>query len=53
MESKLCVKMDGNKTTLIDLEDESRNRDFVFDYSFWSHDGYKTQADGLVKNTNI
>lgn len=47
LDSKLCVKMVGNKTTLLDLEDPSNNRDFVFDYSFWSHDGYSVQADGM------
>ena len=35
---KLCVEMVGNTTRLLDLEDPKKNRDFAFDYSFWSHD---------------
>jgi kinesin family member 13 len=32
---------------LIDLEDPKKNRDFAFDYSFWSHDGFRLNDDGL------
>jgi hypothetical protein len=37
---KLCVEMAENTTRLLDLEDSKRNRDFAFDYSFWSHDEF-------------
>ena len=39
MNSALCVQMEGNKTTLINVDDPKRkNQEFYFDYSFWSHD---------------
>ena len=37
---KLCVEMADKTTILIDTDDPKRNRDFAFDYSFWSHDGF-------------
>lgn len=40
--------MEGNKTTLLDIENPDNNRDFYFDHSFWSHDGYKVQPNGIV-----
>lgn len=43
-ESKLnavcCIRMDGQKTTIVD--EDGGKRDFTFDYSFWSHDGFDT-----------
>ena len=39
---RLCVEMQGVTTRLINLEDSSKNRDFAFDYSFWSHDEFNT-----------
>lgn len=60
LNSSLCVDMKGNTTVLqgilsfsmvillkIDLEDPKRNRDFTFDYSFWSHDQFEINEDGL------
>jgi kinesin family protein 13 len=38
--------MVGNTTRLLDVDDPKRNRDFAFDYSFWSHDGYEPDANG-------
>ncbi|EGR27133.1 kinesin motor domain protein [Ichthyophthirius multifiliis] len=49
LNSKLCIEMDGPKTTLQCLEDHKKNKDFSFDYSFWSHDGFILNDDGLVK----
>jgi hypothetical protein len=43
---KLCVDMDGNRTTLFDPDDKDKKRDFFFDYSFWSHDGFVSNEDG-------
>ena len=31
-------------TTIID--DEGHPKDFAFDYSFWSHDGFRDRGDG-------
>jgi hypothetical protein len=38
LESKLCVKMKGKQTILLDEFGNPRN--FAFDYSFWSHDNF-------------
>jgi len=35
----------GPQTTIINPEDENE-RDFAFDYSYWSHDGMVTEEDG-------
>ncbi len=40
-----CVEMDGNRTSLTDPQ--GQKRDFFFDYSFWSHDGYKINEEGF------
>jgi len=45
LNSKLCVEMNGSTTTLLGFEDE-KPRDFAFDYSFWSHDGYREDENG-------
>ena len=39
---KLCVDMIESKTRLFDADDPEKFRDFTFDYSFWSHDGFHT-----------
>lgn len=56
LDCKLCIDMHGQTTTLlgiiywlitnIDLDDAKKNRDFTFDYSFWSHDGFETDENG-------
>jgi hypothetical protein len=46
---KLCVEMVGNTTRLLDLDDSKRNRDFAFDYSFWSHDEFTTNEAGYFE----
>ena len=38
--------MNGNTTTLFDPDDPEKKREFTFDYSFWSHDGFVTRPDG-------
>lgn len=45
---KLCVDMTGNMTRLFDPDDpdNSKHRDFTFDYSFWSHDGFEVDENG-------
>ena len=47
----LCVEMDGNKTI---LKNTYKNiiKDFAFDYSFWSHDEFKTLENGYFKGTS-
>ena len=46
---RLCVDMVGVTTKLLDLEDAKRNRDFSFDYSFWSHDCFEPNASGYFE----
>jgi len=43
------VNMDGNKT-IIRHNENGRIKDFAFDYSFWSHDGYRESEDGYLCN---
>jgi len=50
--SELCVDMEGNKTTLLCLEDPKKNRDFSFDYSFWSHSEFENDSTGLSVPTS-
>lgn len=46
LKTKLCVKMNGNTTVLVN--ESGAERKFTFDHSFWSHDGYKTLKDGTL-----
>ena len=45
MGAKLCIAMSGPTTTITNPEDGSK-RDFAFDYSFWSHDGFENDENG-------
>jgi kinesin family member 13 len=59
--SDLCIGMHDKTTTLlgivqnilfkIDLEDPKKNRDFTFDYSFWSHDAFENDENGYTYGT--
>ena len=44
LHSKLIIKMNGNTTTITDPE-TNKDRDFNFDFSFWSHDGFSIRDD--------
>jgi len=46
---KLCVDMAGSTTVLMSPNDEEKKRDFTFDYSFWSHDGFETDENGYYQ----
>ena len=39
LHSKLIIEMEGNTTKILNPED-GKKKDFTFDYSFWSHDGF-------------
>lgn len=41
--------MNGYKTTITN-PDDGNTKNFTFDFSFWSHDGYTEQADGYLKS---
>lgn len=40
--------MSGNRTTLKNLTDIEKDKDYYFDYSFWSHDGFKIESNGML-----
>ena len=42
-----CIQMKGKKTTIV--SDEGGEKDFTFDYSFWSHDGSIEEEDGYLR----
>jgi hypothetical protein len=44
-DSKLCVRMLGPTTTVINPEDK-KEKSFSFDYSYWSFDGERGLPDG-------
>lgn len=44
--------MQGNKTILLNVDDNNSEREFVYDYSFWSHDGFTTLDNGVLIPTN-
>ena len=49
MQTKLCVKMRGNTTILLNEDNagpHQKEREFVFDFSFWSHDQFKSDSEG-------
>ncbi|CAH1788618.1 unnamed protein product [Owenia fusiformis] len=50
MKSKLCLQMVGNTTTITDEKGGTKN--FTFDYSYWSHEGFKSNADGYLEPTD-
>ena len=41
--------MSGNKTILIDIDKNNEKRDFVFDFSYQSHNGFNVRADGYTQ----
>ena len=43
--SSYPVQMKGPVTTLINPEDQ-QEKEFAFDYSYWSHDGFETDDTG-------
>ncbi|MES1911981.1 MAG: hypothetical protein MHM6MM_004331 [Cercozoa sp. M6MM] len=50
MKSKLVIGMNGAQTTIKDPE-TGQVKTFTFDFSYWSHDGYKEESDGLLVAT--
>lgn len=52
--SRLCVEMNGPTTKVTDPMGNSAanankdpSREFTFDYSFWSHDGFEVDNNGV------
>eukprot|EP00038_Savillea_parva_P020125 m.30478 g.30478 ORF g.30478 m.30478 type:complete len:1046 (+) comp4713_c0_seq1:156-3293(+) len=50
--AKLCVTMQDKMTTVIDTKGNKPDKSFTYDYSYWSHDGFTTDADGLFHATD-
>ncbi|KAK7109966.1 hypothetical protein V1264_013912 [Littorina saxatilis] len=45
----VIIGMTGNSTSIKNPENLSAEpKKFAFDYSYWSHDGYKEEADGYL-----
>ena len=45
--------MNGNATSLKNPQNMSeKGREFFFDYSYWSHDGFKEISDGYMEPDN-
>jgi hypothetical protein len=41
--------MRGNTTTIFDVNDPDKTkRDFTFDFSYWSHDSFHIDANGVA-----
>jgi hypothetical protein len=45
--SKLIVGMSGQQTIITNPQSEEEKK-FAFDYSYWSHDGFSTDAKGYM-----
>lgn len=44
------IKMEGQTTLIADPENPGAEpRKFTFDYSYWSHDGFKELEDGYLE----
>ncbi|PAA48056.1 hypothetical protein BOX15_Mlig019522g3 [Macrostomum lignano] len=45
--SKMVIQMKGNQTTITSTS--GKKNSFAFDYSYWSHDGYRVTPDGYYE----
>ncbi|XP_025115263.1 kinesin-like protein KIF28P isoform X3 [Pomacea canaliculata] len=45
----LIIQMQGNMTTIQNPDSKEEPKKFSFDYSYWSHDGFKEQAGGILE----
>lgn len=46
--SELVVDMVGNQTFIKKPKSKDEPKKYAFDYSYWSHDGFKIEADGYA-----
>ena len=44
----LVIKMNGNQTVISDPANMKDQKKFAFDYSYWSHDGFKEESNGYL-----
>ena len=53
MKSTLVIDMKGNQTIIKNPNDPKQQpKKFNFDYSYWSHDGFKERKDGYFEPKN-
>lgn len=45
-ESQCCIRMEGDTTYITDPKTGVQKK-FTFDYSYWSHDGFKEDKNGI------
>ncbi|CAL8085089.1 unnamed protein product [Calicophoron daubneyi] len=45
--TELIISMSGKTTTIKNPDNRSETKTFTFDHSYWSHDGFKIQDDGV------
>ena len=48
MNSKVIIEMEENQTWITNPDNDEKSKPFAFDYSYWSHDGSVTDADGVT-----
>lgn len=51
MNATCCVQMNGKQTIITEKQaegDQPKKKTFTFDYSFWSHDGFKEDENGKM-----
>lgn len=41
--------MNGNTTIINDPNQKTGEKKFTFDFSYWSHDGYREREDGYLE----
>lgn len=44
--AKNCVEMNGKVTKITNPNDNKETKSFTFDFSYWSHDGFKEEKNG-------
>ena len=44
----LVIQMTGNQTFISDPANTKDKKKFAFDYSYWSHDGFKEESNGYL-----
>ena len=54
--AKLIIRMSGNQTAIMDpavVDKGGEPKKFSFDYSYWSHDGFRERDDGYLEPTSV
>lgn len=45
--SKCIIEMVDNQTFITNPDTDEKSKPFAFDYSYWSHDGFKVNEEGV------